>query len=42
MDAKREAYLFKIAKATLNYFGIEPIPERLADLVMMDLANIKE
>lgn len=40
----RENYLFKIAKKTLEYYGVEYEydMQSLADLVMLELLNIKE
>ena len=41
-DKQREAYLFKVAEKVLWWADYKYTKEQLADLVMLDLINIKE
>ena len=42
LSAEKEKYLFKLAKAVLHWADVDYTDEELADLVMLNLAEIKE
>lgn len=41
MEQKKEEYLFKILNRILDIYKIEETEERKADIVMLDLINIR-